>query len=244
MPVGWLSLWRDWKATTLVLVLGIKLAMLWTTKYHRSSLRRESRSSGKHCSHQHELCLPAMKPLLPFQAELLERNAKYAEGHKAKIGEHNWGNFPKNAVGTFRSITGFGDLHVVSLAFGTVTCMDCRLHPQKQLSLADFDTTIIRNAGVRNLGLAISSSSNTPTAATSISPKTHAPIQDFKDHAKDPNAIDAVTDHINNDFGALSVDDLALRDVEYLRKSALIYPEAKISGWVFDDSTGKIRQVA
>ncbi|KAF5367123.1 hypothetical protein D9758_003853 [Tetrapyrgos nigripes] len=167
-------------------------------------------------------------PPIPSQ-ELLDRNVKYAEGHKAKIGAENWGHFPKTAI---------------------ITCMDCRLHPQKQLGLGDFDTTIIRNAGggAGELTRSILITQKFGTRHFVVIKHSDcgyfhiskdAIIEDFKAHAKDPNAIDAVADKIPTNFGQLSVDNLALRDVEYLRKSPLIYPETKVTGWVFDDNTGK-----
>ncbi|KAF5349807.1 hypothetical protein D9758_010243 [Tetrapyrgos nigripes] len=172
-------------------------------------------------------------PAIPSQ-ELLDRNLKYAENHKGKVGEENWGHFPKTAI---------------------ITCMDCRLHPQKQLGLADSDTTIIRNGGgsVHELIRSILITQNFGTRHFVLIKHTDCGyfnttkteiIKGFKAHAKDPNAIDAVADKIGDDSPKLSIDKFVLRDVEYLRESPLIYPDTKVTGWAFDDRTGKIRQVA
>ncbi|THV01087.1 carbonic anhydrase [Dendrothele bispora CBS 962.96] len=170
-------------------------------------------------------------PAIPSQ-DLLDRNAAYAEGHKPKLGQHNWGNFPKNAI---------------------ITCMDCRLHPNKQLGLADHDTTIIRNAGgdVSELIGTIVVTQNFGTRhfilikhtdCGGFYTKREELVKNFKANAKNPDAIDELPG-AGNGFGGLKIEEVVNHDVEILRKSPLIYPDTVISGWVFDDSTGKIRQV-
>ncbi|KAF5358833.1 hypothetical protein D9758_008526 [Tetrapyrgos nigripes] len=180
-----------------------------------------------------------ISPPIPSQ-DLLDRNAKYAEGHKAKIGAENWGHFPKTAI--------------VSMGMSWKRSFESNANvnasPQKQLGLGDFDTTIIRNAGggVGELTRSILITQKFGTRHFVVIKHSDcgyfynskdAIIEDFKAHAKDLNAIDAVVDKIPTNFGQLSVDNFALRDVEYLRKSPLIYPETKVTGWVFDDNTGK-----
>ncbi|KAK7437913.1 hypothetical protein VKT23_018348 [Stygiomarasmius scandens] len=172
-------------------------------------------------------------PAIPSQ-ELLDRNAAYAENHKPKLGQHNWGNFPKNAI---------------------ITCMDCRLHPHKQLGLADHDTTIIRNASgaVAELTNTILATQKFGTRHFMLIKHTDCGgfyitrenfVEDFKAHAKNPDALNDFAGLTVGGFKGLGIEAVVLRDVEFMRNSPLIYPETVISGWVFDDSTGKIRQVA
>ncbi|KAF5358830.1 hypothetical protein D9758_008525 [Tetrapyrgos nigripes] len=173
-------------------------------------------------------------PPIPSQ-ELLDRNLKYAEGHQPKVGDANFGHMPDTAI---------------------ICCQDCRLNPTKQLGLADFDTAIIRNAAgaVTELTRSILIAQRWGTKHFVVIKHSdcgyfqitgkHLIIEDFKARAKDPNAIDAVVDKLLDlDPPKLSVDDLVLHDVNYLKESPLIFPETKITGWVFDDHTGKIRQV-
>ncbi|THU88636.1 carbonic anhydrase, partial [Dendrothele bispora CBS 962.96] len=130
-----------------------------------------------------------------------------------------------------------------------VTCMDCRLHPNKQLGLADHDTTIIRNAGgnVSEVLRSIVVSQNFGTRHFILIKHTDCGgfyvkkeelIKNFKANAKNPDAIDAIP--ISDGFGKLKIEEVVNHDVEILRKSPLIYPDTVISGWVFDDSTGKV----
>ncbi|THU95705.1 hypothetical protein K435DRAFT_665914, partial [Dendrothele bispora CBS 962.96] len=63
-------------------------------------------------------------------------------------------------------------------------------------------------------------------------------IKKFKAHAKNPDAIEAIP--LTVGFGELKLEEAVNRDLEILRKSPLIYPDTVISGWVFDDSTGKV----
>jgi len=105
-----------------------------------------------------------ISPAIPSQ-ELLDRNAAYAENHKPKLGQHNWGNFPKNAISMSFNLCNLCWIWKIGHLLNLVTCMDCRLQyvpiqieaadpstdnmhcsPHKQLGLADHDTTIIRNA--------------------------------------------------------------------------------------------------
>ncbi|KAF5347060.1 hypothetical protein D9758_011612 [Tetrapyrgos nigripes] len=176
-------------------------------------------------------------PPIPSQ-ELLDRNAKSAESHKIRVGLHdNWEKFPRNAI---------------------ITCMDSRVHPHKQLGLADHDTTIIRNASGRVTELidTILTSQYKGTRHFMLIKHTDCGgfyttgpkfKEHFKAHAKNPDALDSLPAYSASDkrgFGDATIEQVVLSDVEYLRNSPLIFEETTISGWVFDDNTGKIRQVA
>ncbi|KAF5356402.1 hypothetical protein D9758_009548 [Tetrapyrgos nigripes] len=166
-------------------------------------------------------------PPIPSQ-ELLDRNTKSVESHKIHVGLHdNWEKFPRNAI---------------------ITCMDSRVHPHKQLSLADHDTTIIRNASgrVQYKGtchfMLIKHTDCGGFYTTGPKFKEH-----FKAHVKNPDTLNSLPAYSASDkhgFGDATIEQVVLSDVEYLRNSPLIFEETMISGWVFDDNTGKICQVA
>jgi len=65
-------------------------------------------------------------------------------------------------------------------------------------------------------------------------------VEDFKAHAKNPDALNDFAGLAVGGFKGLGIEAVVLRDVEFMRNSPLIYPETVISGWVFDDSTGKV----
>ncbi|KAF5345696.1 hypothetical protein D9758_015047 [Tetrapyrgos nigripes] len=172
-------------------------------------------------------------PSIPSQ-ELLDRNAKYMETHTPRVDAAVWDNFPKTAI---------------------ITCLDSRVHPHKQLGLADHDVTMIRNAaglvyeilqsiliaqhwGTRHFVLI----KHSDCGGFHIVPDGF--IENLKAHAKDPNAVESAQLTIHRGFGTATIEQVVQGDVEYLRKHPLLFKETKISGWVFEDDTGKIRQVA
>jgi carbonic anhydrase len=67
-------------------------------------------------------------------------------------------------------------------------------------------------------------------------------IEDFKAHAKTPEAINSLPPGLgeNRGFGDHTIEQVVLGDVEFLRNSPLIYKDTTISGWVHDDDTGKV----
>jgi carbonic anhydrase len=71
-------------------------------------------------------------------------------------------------------------------------------------------------------------------------------INHFKSHAKDPKAIEEadegrlVTRLKEFGFGTSTIEEIVLKDVEFLKKNPLIYEEMEISGWVLDDVTGQV----
>ncbi|KAF5335233.1 hypothetical protein D9758_014779 [Tetrapyrgos nigripes] len=173
-------------------------------------------------------------PPIPSQ-ELLDRNAKSAESHKIRVSLHdNWEKFPRNAI---------------------ITCMDSRVHPHKQLGLADHDTTIIRNTSGRVTELidTILTSHYKGTRHFMLIKHTDCGgfyttgpkfKEHFKAHTKNPDALDSLPAYSASDkrgFGDATIEQVVLSDVEYLRNSPLIFEETTISGWVFDDNTGKVR---
>ncbi|KAF5358828.1 hypothetical protein D9758_008523 [Tetrapyrgos nigripes] len=175
----------------------------------------------------------ANSPSIPSE-ELLQRNAKYAETHVAKLGKQHWEEFPKNAI---------------------ITCMDDRLNLQNQLGLADNDTITIRNGGGRVAEVLTTILIAQKFGSRHFMLIKHTDcggfyisrdilVKHFKNtNTKNPNAID---DFLPNQigFGEKTVEEAVLGDVQFLRDSPLIFEETEVSGWVLDDSTGKIRQIA
>ncbi|KAF5313534.1 hypothetical protein D9758_018538 [Tetrapyrgos nigripes] len=157
-------------------------------------------------------------------------SSHYAENHKGKVGEENWD--------IFRRLRLLRVWIVASSEYEYGLNRRCRRRmadvdasPQKQLGLADSDTTIIRNGGgeVRELIRSILITQNFGTRHFVLIKHTDCGyfnttidevIKGFKAHAKDPNAIDALADKIRPENGPkLSIDKFVLRDVEYLRES-------------------------
>ncbi|KAF5358831.1 hypothetical protein D9758_008524 [Tetrapyrgos nigripes] len=177
---------------------------------------------------------------IPSQ-ELLDRNVKYAtEVHKPKLGKDHWGHIPHHAV---------------------ITCMDSRINPHEQLGLGVNDTAIMRNVGgdVTEILTTILAAQTFGVRHFVVLKHTDCGgyylsgndiINHSKSHAKDPKAIDQADEGrlVNKlkdfGFGSSTIEEIVLKDVDYLKKNPLIYEETEVSGWVFDDETGKIRQVA
>jgi len=66
-------------------------------------------------------------------------------------------------------------------------------------------------------------------------------IDHFKAHTKNPQATDEVTARVEDfGFGNVTVEEVVKKDVDFLRESPLIFDETEVSGWVFDDETGKV----
>jgi len=135
-----------------------------------------------------------------------------------------------------------------------VTCMDARIDPAASLGIHEGDAHIIRNAGgsARDaLRSIIISQRLLGTREVAVFHHTDCGMLTFdNDHlrnlikkadpspeiAKEVDAIDFLT------FPKL--EQSIKEDVKFLEENKLVLGEAKISGWVYEVETGKIKQVA
>ncbi|KAI1348163.1 beta carbonic anhydrase clade D [Xylaria sp. FL0043] len=133
-----------------------------------------------------------------------------------------------------------------------LTCMDARIDPAAAFGIALGDAHVIRNAGasakdarrsiviseqllgtreiilVKHTGCGMLTFTNEdahelvkknlgPTAAAELGPLDFLPFTDLEDAVKE--------------------------DVEYLKRSATVPEDVKISGWIYEVETGKVRQI-
>jgi carbonic anhydrase len=130
-----------------------------------------------------------------------------------------------------------------------LTCMDARLHPERFLGLDIGDAHVIRNAGGRASDDAIRSLviSNWLLGTREIVVIHHTDCgmltftdDELRSKLRDETGADA--SHI----AFLPFDDLegSVRDdVERIRRSALVPPDAELSGFVYDVRSGELREV-
>ncbi|THU76817.1 carbonic anhydrase [Dendrothele bispora CBS 962.96] len=138
--------------------------------------------------------------------------------------------------------------------------MDSRIYPHEQLGLGVNDTAIIRNAGgaVAEVLTTILACQKFGVRHFMVLKHTDCGgfrlqgreiMEHYKAHAKSNlalsvKAVEEVTSEIREfGYGKTPIEEVVLNDVEFLRKNPLIYEDTVVSGWVFDDETGKIRQV-
>ncbi|THU76820.1 hypothetical protein K435DRAFT_703941, partial [Dendrothele bispora CBS 962.96] len=129
--------------------------------------------------------------------------------------------------------------------------------PHEQLGLGVNDTAIIRNAGG-----AVAEVLTTILACQKFGVRHFMVIkhtdcggfrlqgreimEHYKAKAKSNPALSAKTvEEVTSEikvfgYGNTPFEEVVLNDVEFLRKNPLIYEDTVVSGWVFDDETGKV----
>jgi carbonic anhydrase len=164
---------------------------------------------------------------MPVRDEVLEANRSYAEG------------FTKGALST-----------PPARCFAVVTCMDARLDPAKFLGLEEGDAHVIRNAGgvvsddaLRSLVIA---HWLLGTQEALVIGHTGCGMLTFTNddlHAK--LADEAGADASGIDFLPFpDLDDSVRASVERVRSSDLLPESFTATGYVYDCSTGALREVA
>jgi carbonic anhydrase len=161
----------------------------------------------------------------------LEKNAEYV----AKFDKHNLPMPPAKHL-------------------AVITCMDARLDPQAHLGIGLGEAHIIRNAGgvardaIRNI---VISQRYLNTREIAVFHHTDCGMlyvkgSEAKDKVKDAAPGDANIAKLVDEIDFLefnSVEDSVRDDVEFLKNYPLILKETKITGWVYEIETGKVRQV-
>lgn len=130
-----------------------------------------------------------------------------------------------------------------------VTCMDARLVPSRMLGLEEGDAHVIRNAGGR---------AQDALRSLVISQRLLGTNEVMVIHHADCGMLTFTNDElrakVRDDLGAddAGIDYLPFSDVEqsvrddldYLRKSSLIADDSLIRGFVYDEKTGRVTEVA
>ncbi|KDQ08515.1 hypothetical protein BOTBODRAFT_165773 [Botryobasidium botryosum FD-172 SS1] len=126
-----------------------------------------------------------------------------------------------------------------------VTCMDARIDPAAALGLPEGSAHIIRNAGGRAadaLRSLIISQQLLGTREVLVVHHTDCGMLTFTDAE--------IRDKLNhpdaNHIAFLPFTDLERsvhEDVDYIKRSVLLVPRFKITGWIYDVKTGKVEQV-
>ncbi|EPQ61075.1 carbonic anhydrase [Gloeophyllum trabeum ATCC 11539] len=134
-----------------------------------------------------------------------------------------------------------------------VTCMDSRINVVAHLGLKEGDAHIIRNAGgsakdalrsiivsQRMLGTReIAVFHHTQCGMLSVT--TDQIRKTVKDSDPQNDALKAVN---NIDFLEFSdLEGSVKKDVEFLKENPLVLKETKVTGWVYEVETGKIRRI-
>ncbi|KAI0925556.1 hypothetical protein AcW1_007972 [Taiwanofungus camphoratus] len=134
-----------------------------------------------------------------------------------------------------------------------VTCMDARLNVFGHLGLKEGDAHVIRNAGgvakdalrsiiisQRLLGTReIAVFHHTACGMLTFStPQLRTLVKDSDPQNADLSVVDSI-DFL--EFG--DVEKSVRSDVKFLKENPLVLPETKITGWVFEVETGKVKQI-
>ncbi|KAJ8100586.1 carbonic anhydrase [Lipomyces tetrasporus] len=131
-----------------------------------------------------------------------------------------------------------------------VTCMDARLDPAKALGLHEGDAHVIRNAGGRSkdaIRSIIISQQLLGTEEVLIIHHTDCGMLTFSDSQLHHILQERFDGNDVRDIDFLPFSDLeqSVRDdVEYVRTSKVVRPEIRVSGWIYEVETGKIRPVS
>ncbi|KAI1298928.1 carbonate dehydratase [Xylaria venustula] len=133
-----------------------------------------------------------------------------------------------------------------------VTCMDARIDPAAAFGISLGDAHVIRNAGASAKDAQRSiviSEQLLGTREIILVKHTGCGMLTFTNddaHAlvKQNLGPTATAELATLDFLPFSDLDAAVKeDVQFLRKSATVPEDVKISGWVYEVETGKVRQV-
>ncbi|KAK9324419.1 carbonic anhydrase [Lipomyces orientalis] len=160
-----------------------------------------------------------------------------------------------------KEVTAANDLYSASFAKGklplppgrklaVVTCMDARLDPAKALGLQEGDAHVIRNAGGRSkdaIRSIIISQQLLGTEEVLIIHHTDCGMLTFSDSQLHQILQDRFDGNDVRDIDFLPFSDLeqSVRDdVEYVRASKVVRPQIRVSGWIYEVETGKIRPVS
>lgn len=128
-----------------------------------------------------------------------------------------------------------------------VECMDARIDPAKALGLRDGDAHVIRNAGgraadaIRSL---VISQQLLGTREVVVIHHTDCGMLSFTDEQLRQKLRDDLHVHADITFPPISDLEQGVRDdVELIRTSPLLLKDVPVSGFIYDVSTGWLRQI-
>lgn len=132
---------------------------------------------------------------------------------------------------------------------GVLTCMDARLHPERFLGLEEGDAHVIRNAGGRASedairSLVISSKLLGTREFLVIHHEDCGMMTFTNEQLRERLRQDANADASGIDFLPFSnLDESVREDVETIRSSPLVADDISVRGFVYDVSSGRLREV-
>ena len=129
-----------------------------------------------------------------------------------------------------------------------VTCMDVRIETGRAFGLSEGDAYLLRNAGGRfapALASLVVSQEMLATDAVAIIHHSDCGMMSFTDDALRDRLAARGVDANGMEFGTFAdVDDSVRDDLRAYRSSALVRQDIEVRGFVFDVTTGRLREVA
>ncbi|PIL30956.1 hypothetical protein GSI_07125 [Ganoderma sinense ZZ0214-1] len=154
-------------------------------------------------------------------------------------------------------VAGFGDKGNLPLPPSKklliVTCMDARINVYAELGIQEGEAHIVRNAGgsaKEALRSIIISQRLLGTREIAVFHHTGCGMVTF--NTPQLRALVKDADPANAALGAVDkidflefqgLEESVKEDVKFLQENPLVLPETKITGWVYEVETGKIRQI-
>ncbi len=131
-----------------------------------------------------------------------------------------------------------------------LTCMDARIHPEALLGLSEGDAHVVRNAGGRASGDALRSLilSTNLMGVTWIVVIHHTDCaigrlsnDEIRARLRDATGVDAAD--VVDFLPFMDLDESVVEDARAIREHLLIPGGVAIEGYVFDVTTGRLREV-
>ncbi|KAL8917968.1 MAG: hypothetical protein Q9208_007632 [Pyrenodesmia sp. 3 TL-2023] len=146
-----------------------------------------------------------------------------------------------------------GDLsHVPAKRYALVTCMDCRIDPAQAFGINLGDAHVMRNAGGsarEELRSLVISQQLLQTTEIFVIKHTHCGMLGITNESMNQvvakNLGPEALAELNGLewFGFPDLDQAVRDDVAFLKASKAIPDYVRISGWVYDVETGRVRSV-
>ncbi|KAI1797562.1 carbonic anhydrase [Ganoderma leucocontextum] len=180
-----------------------------------------------------------------------------APSHKQPLNDSHMSAYKDFAKHNEAYVASFGDKGNLPLPPGKklliVTCMDARINVYAELGIQEGEAHIVRNAGgsaKEALRSIVISQRLLGTREIAVFHHTGCGMFTFtgpelRAIVKDSDPANAALKEVDNiDFLEFQgLEESVKEDVKFLLEHPLVLPETKITGWVYEVETGKIRQV-